>query len=183
MATGADIENTVSFETLTKAGKTNESFRWDTWEFTTEDDPKWVDADGIATKKFKPGEAIWVQGDVGYKFQTAGQVSQEDLIVALTNGNVAVGNSFPVEVDIQDIVATGEDVENTVSFETLTKAGKTNESFRWDTWEFTTEDDPKWVDSDGIATKKFKPGEAIWVQGDIGYTIRIPAPDINGKDE
>lgn len=176
VANGDDVEGTVALQTLTTAGKANETFSWDTWMFV-EDEPAWIDDEGIATRTFSPGEAIWVQGNVGYTLQTAGEVGTEDVIVNLANGNVAVGNPFPVAVNIQDIVATGDDVEGTVALQTLTAAGKANETFSWDTWMFV-EDEPAWIDDEGIATRDFAPGEGIWVQGKSGYTLRIPAPTL-----
>ena len=116
-----------------------------------------------------------MQGKVGYTLQTSGEVSKEDAIVNLVDGNVAIGNPFPVKVNIQDIVATGADVEGSVFIQTLTSAGKADESFSWDTWMFV-EDEPAWIDDDGIATRDFEPGEGLWVQGKVGYTFRIPAP-------
>ncbi len=176
VATGADVEGEVSLQTLTPAGKANEIFSWDTWMFVT-DEPAWVDDVGISTRKFAPGEALWVQGKVGYTLQTAGQVGTNDVIVALVNGNVAIGNPFPVSVNIQDIVATGADVEGEVSLQTLTSAGKANEIFSWDTWMFVT-DEPAWVDDVGVSNRDFAPGEGLWVQGKTGYTLRIPAPTL-----
>ena len=141
-----------------------------------EDTPAWIDDQGIATRKFAPGEALWVQGAVGYTLQTAGEVGVKDVIVNLVNGNVAVGNPFPVAVNIQDIVASGDDVEGTVSLQTLTSAGKADEIFTWDTWMYV-EDTPAWIDDVGISTRDFAPGEGLWVQGAVGYTLRIPAPE------
>ena len=176
VATGADVESAVSLQTLTTAGKANEIFTWDTWMFV-EDEPAWIDDVGIATRKFAPGEALWVSGQLGYTLQTAGQVGTNDVIVALVNGNVAIGNPFPVNVNIQDIVATGADVESAVSLQTLTSAGKADEIFTWDTWMFV-EDEPAWIDDVGVATRNFAPGEGIWVSGQNGYTLRIPAPTL-----
>ena len=174
VATGDDVESSVFLQTLTASGKADESFSWDTWMFV-EDKPAWIDEDGIATRKFAPGEALWVQGKIGYSLQTSGEVSAEDAIINLLDGNVAVGNPFPVKVNIQDIVATGANVEESVFLQTLTTSGKADESFSWDTWMFV-EDEPAWIDDEGIATRDFNPGEGIWVQGKAGYTLRIPAP-------
>lgn len=176
VATGADVESAVALQTLTSAGKANETFSWDTWMFV-EDKPAWIDDVGVATRKFQPGEALWIQGQEGYTIQTSGQVGTDDVIVNLVNGNIAVNNPFPVTVNIQDIVATGADVESAVALQTLTSAGKANETFSWDTWMFV-EDKPAWIDDVGVATRDFAPGEGIWVQGQSGYTLRIPAPEL-----
>lgn len=176
VAAGADVESEVSLQTLTAAGKANETFSWDTWMYVV-DKPAWIDNDGIATRTFQPGESLWVSGKAGYTIQTSGEVNLEDVIVNLVNGNIAVNNPFPVAVNIQDIVATGADVESEVSLQTLTPAGKADETFSWDTWMYVV-DTPAWVDSDGVATRDFAPGEGIWVSGKVGYTLRIPAPEL-----
>ena len=151
--------------------------------FVDPGDAKWIDQNGIATRKFQPGEALWVSGKEGYTFQTAGEVSSDDLVVVLTNGNIAVGNPFPVAVDIQDIVATGADVESNVSIQTLTPSGKSDEMFTWDTWMFVDPGDAKWIDVNGIADRDIQPGEGLWVAGKNGYTLRIPAPNYGSDAE
>lgn len=176
VAAGDDIESYVSLQTLTPGGKAKETYSWDTWQFV-EDEPAWIDDVGIATRKFLPGEAIWIQGKEGYTIQTAGQVGTDDVVYNLVNGNVAIGNPFPVAVNIQDIVATGDDIESYVSLQTLTPGGKAKETYSWDTWQFV-EDQPAWIDDVGVATREFAPGEGIWVQGKAGYTLRIPAPEL-----
>ena len=168
---------------MTPSGKANETFSWDTWLYVDPGDEKWIDDVGIATRKFKPGEALWVSGKTGYTFQTAGEVSGDDLVVNLVNGNVAIGNPFPVEVFIQDIVATGADVESYVTLQTLKPSGKADETFSWDTWLYVDPGDEKWIDDVGIATRKFQPGEGFWVSGKNGYTLRIPAPNYSGSAE
>lgn len=92
-----------------------------------------------------------------------------------------IGNSEGY--DIQDIVASGADIETFVSLQTLTPSGKTDEMFSWDTWLFVDPGDEKWVDDKGIATRKIQPGEGLWVSGQNGYTLRIPAPNYGGDAE
>ena len=177
-ANGTDVETYVTLQTLTTSGKRNEMFSWDTWLYVEPGDAKWIDDQGIATRKFLPGEALWVSGQPGYTLQTCGEVGTSDVVVALADGNVAVGNPFPVEVAIQDIVATGADIETYVTLQTLTTGGKRNEMFSWDTWLYVEPGDAKWIDDQGVATRKFQPGEGIWVSGQAGYTLRIPAPTL-----
>ena len=175
---GADVENAVMLQTLTPAGKSKEMFSWDTWLYVDPGDAKWIDDKGVSTRKFQPGEALWVSGQSSYTFQTAGEVATSDVVVELVNGFVAINNPFPLEVNIQDIVATGADVENAVMLQTLTPAGKSKEMFSWDTWMYVDPGDAKWIDDQGIATRDFAPGEGLWVSGQAGYTLRIPAPTL-----
>ena len=171
---GADLDN-VQMQTLTKAGKGDETFAWDTWEYVAPGEEAWADDKGVATRKFKPGEALWVQGVDNYTLTTKGEVGKADVIINLVTGNVACGNPFPVEISIQDIVPTGANLDN-IQIQTLTKAGKGDETFAWDTWEYVAPGEEAWADDKGVATRKFQPGEGLWVQGVEGYTLRIPAP-------
>ena len=178
VAAGSDVESYVTLQTLTPGGKAKEIFSWDTWLYVESGDAKWIDDKGIATRTFQPGEALWVSGQAGYTIQTAGQVGTEDVVASLVDGNVAINNPFPVKVNIQDIVATGADVESYVTLQTLTTGGKAKEIFSWDTWLYVEAGDAKWIDDKGIATRDFDPGEGLWVSGQAGYTLRIPAPTL-----
>ncbi len=172
VANGDDLNN-VAIQTLDAYGRANETFSWNDWAF---DAPCWVD-DNLdkATRTFEPGEGMWTQGLEGYNIQTAGKVGTSDVVVTLTDGNVAVGNPFPVAVSIQDIVATGADLTN-VAIQTLDEYGRAVETFSWNDWAF---DEPCWVDDNlDKATRTFAAGEGLWVQGVSGYTLRIPAPEL-----
>ena len=107
---------------------------------------------------------------VGFSLESANVVgySATDLV----DGNKLISAQFlqigsDEGYDIQNIVATGDDVESYVSLQTLTASGKADEIFSWDTWMFV-EDKPAWIDDEGIATRDFNPGEGIWVQGKAG---------------
>ena len=172
VALGADL-NYVALQTLDSAGRANETFTWNDWMYET---PCWVDDNlNIATRKFAPGEGIWVQGINGYALQTAGQVNFNDVVVKLANGAVAVGNPYPTAIAIQDVVAEGGDL-NYVAIQTLDSAGRADETFTWNDWMYET---PCWVDDNlDMATRELAPGEGIWVQGLDGYTLRLPAPEL-----
>jgi hypothetical protein len=169
---GADLNN-VSIQTLDSAGRTVDTFSWNDWMYET---PCWVDNDlNVATRSFAPGEGVWIQGVAGYTLQTAGQVNQMDVEVVLRDGFTAIGNPYPINVAIQDIVVTGADLNN-VSIQTLDSAGRTVDTFSWNDWMYET---PCWVDNDlNVATRELNPGEGIWVQGVAGYTLRMPAPEL-----
>ena len=170
VALGDDLNN-VAIQTLDSYGRTDKMFMWDDWQFDT---PCWADENGPAEKILQPGEALWVQGVNGYKFQSAGQVGTSDIVFNLKDGNVLVGNAFPIGVSIQDIIATGDDL-NDVAIQTLDTYGRTDKMFMWDDWQF---DAPCWADENGPTDMILQPGEGLWVQGKTGYTIRIPAPEL-----
>ena len=175
----------VSLQTLTVGGKANEFFTWNDWTEYPENSGKfpgfWDDGSGVpATKTFAPGEGIWVQGAIGDKMTTAGEVGKSDIIVPLATGNVLVGNGFPVSLSVQDIVVTANDIYG-VAIQTLTAGGKADEFFTWNDWTEYPENSGEfpgfWDDGSGVpSTKVFAPGVALWVQGTTGDSLRIPAP-------
>lgn len=173
VANGADL-NSISIQTLDTAGRTDKSFVWNDWMYET---ACWVDDNlDVADYTLAEGASVWVQGASGYTIQTAGEVATSDVTVELADGFVAVGNPFPVSVNIQDLIATGADL-NDISIQTLDVAGRTDKSFIWNDWMY---DSPCWVDDDmNEANYQLAPGEGMWIQGKEGYTIRIPAPEIN----
>ena len=184
--TATDIYNT-SLQTLTVGGKAADSFFWNDWTEYPENSGEfpgfWDDGSGVpATKTFAVGEGIWVQGAAGDQMMTAGEVGTKDIVFALATGNVLVGNGFPVDVALQDIVVTATDIYN-VSIQTLTAGGKADESFYWNDWTEYPENSGEypgfWDDGTGSPSKKtFLAGESMWVQGVLGDTLRIPAPEL-----
>ena len=175
----------VAIQTLTTGGLADEFFTWNDWteypEGSGEFPGFWDDGTGVpSTKTFAPGEGIWVQGAVDDKMQTAGEVSTNDIVFSLADGNVLVGNAFPVAVSLQDITVTASDIYS-VAIQTLTSGGLADEFFTWNDWteypEGSGEFPGFWDDGTGTpAAKQFAPGAALWVQGASGDKLRIPAP-------
>ena len=174
----------VAIQTLTTGGLADEFFTWNDWtEYPAESGKYpgfWDDGTGVpATKTFAPGEGIWVQGAIDDKMQTAGEVSSNDVVFNLADGNVLVGNAFPVAVSLQDITVTAADIYG-VAIQTLTSGGLADEFFTWNDWTEYPADSGNfgfWDDGTGVpSAKQFAPGTALWVQGASGDTLRIPAP-------
>ena len=90
----------------------------------------------------------------------------------------ATGNPFPVAVNLQDIVALGDDTSDNVFIQTLDPAGYTLDTYSWNDW---ATDTPCWVDDnyekvDGII---FNPGQGLWIQGSsTAQYITFPAPEL-----
>lgn len=177
----------VSIQTLTSGGLADEFFTWNDWteypEGSGEYPGFWDDGSGVpATKTFEPGQGLWISGNIGDAMQTAGQVNMSDIIYPLVDGNVLVGNSYPIALNLQDIIASAADIYS-VSIQTLTAGGLADEFFTWNDWteypEGSGEFPGFWDDGSGVpATKSFAPGEALWISGALGDTIRLPAPEL-----
>lgn len=168
-----DLSN-ISIQLLSPGGVDIENITWDEWSY---DEPCWVDKDGNpSTLVVKPGDGLWIQGADGDAIQTAGEVGQEDIIATWdAAGFKLVANSFPVPVSINDLVFVTEDRSN-ISIQVLSSGGVDIENITWDEWSF---DEPCWVDKDGnVATLTVQPGQALWIQGAVGDSLRIPAPEL-----
>lgn len=177
----------VSIQTLTSGGRTADYYTWNDWteypEGSGEYPGFWDDGSGVpATKTFEPGQGLWISGNVGDVMLTAGQVNFADIVYPLVNGNVLVGNAYPVPLNLQDIIANAADIYS-VSIQTLTAGGRTADYYTWNDWteypEGSGEFPGFWDDGSGIpAVKEFAPGEALWISGALGDTIRLPAPEL-----
>ena len=160
-----------SIQTLDAAGRTAKAFGWNDWDF---EDGAWADEDGNSEFTFAPGQGLWIQAKNGYTVLTCGEVSMKDVVVNMVDGCVAVGNPFPVAINLQDLVGTGDDLYD-FSIQTLDAAGRTEKAFGWNDWDF---EDGAWADEDGNDKFTIAPGAGLWVQGKAGYTLRIPAPEV-----
>ena len=176
--TGEDTSDNVYIQTLDAAGRTVDNYAWNDW---ANDEACWVDdnyapVEGVS---FAAGQGLWVQGLAEAQgIQSAGKVGGEDVSVTLRNGCTAAGNPFPVEIDLQDILAVGEDTSDNVYIQTLDAAGRTVDSYAWNDW---ATDEPCWVDDSYTKVEgvKFTPGQGLWIQGlSESQSIRFTAPEL-----
>jgi len=175
---GEDLSDNIAVATLDAAGYTVDTYVWNDWSY---DDPCWVDdsfekAEGVTIAS---GSALWVQASsIAQALQSAGKVATEDAVVQLKNGNTAVGNPFPVDVDLQDIVPEGDDLSDNIAIATLDEAGYTVDTYVWNDWSY---DDPCWVNDsfEKVEGVTISAGQGLWVQGssDTQY-LRFPAPTL-----
>ena len=176
--TGEGVSDCVVIQTLDAYGRTVDSYNWNDWAC---DEPCWVndDYEKIEGVSFAPGTGLWVQGDnTEQGVQSAGKVGLEDVDIALRYGATGLGNPFPVDVDLQDIIPLGEGVSDCVVIQTLDAYGRTADSYNWNDWAC---DEPCWVNDDyeKIEGVSFTPGQGLWVQGDNAeQSIRFPAPEL-----
>ena len=177
-AVGDDAADNVVIQTLDFAGRTVASYVWNDWVGET---PCWVDdgyekVEGVA---IAPGSGIWVQGTSSEQgIQSAGKVKSEDVTVTLKNGGTLAGNPFPVSIDLQDILASGDDAPDNVVIQTLDYAGRTVASYVWNDWVAET---PCWVDDgyEKVEGITIAGGEGLWVQGTLATQyITFPAPEL-----
>lgn len=95
----------------------------------------------------------------------------------LNNGGTVAGNATPVAINLQDIIAKGNEASDNVYVQILDYAGRTVASYGWNDW---ANDDACWVDDDysPVTDVILKPGEGIWVQASSAeQSIVIPAPE------
>ena len=178
VAVGDDASDNVQVQTLDAAGRTVDAYDWNDW---AADKPCWVDGDWnpVTEVSVAPGQGLWVIGSASTQgIQAAGKVGTEDVVVSLRNGGTSTGNPFPVSIDLQDIVAEGEDASDNVQIQTLDAAGRTVDTYDWNDW---AADKPCWVDGDWnpIEGVSIVPGQGLWIIGSSSaQSIRFPAPEL-----
>ena len=182
--TGDETSDTVSIQTLDSAGRAVDTYTWCDWAGPDSDQEAWSDGSGdiIEGVSFAPGQGLWVYGASAEQgLMTSGKVGKEDVQVTLCNGFVAVGNPFPVAIDLQDIVPVGEGTSDMVSIQTLDSAGRAVDTYTWCDWAGPDSDQEAWSDGSGdiIEGVSFAPGQGLWVYGaSAEQSIRFPAPEL-----
>lgn len=183
-----DNADGANLQTLDATGRTLASYTWadgyaddgtDRWDLTGWADESGYIVDGVT---FEPGDGLAIFGN-GSDVQTAGQVGRNDVaIITKPAGVTCIGNPFPVAVDLQDLLMTGENADG-ANLQTLDASGRTLTSYTWadgyaddgtDRWDLTGWADESGYLVDGVA---FAPGEGIVIFGN-GATITFPAPQL-----
>ena len=182
--TGDGTSDAVAIQTLDSAGRAIDTYIWCDWAGPDSDQEAWSDGSGdiIEGVKFAPGTALWIQGtDASQGIMTSGQVSESDVVIKLRNGFMALGNPFPTEVNLQDIIPEGEGCSDTVAIQTLDSAGRAVDTYIWCDWAGPDSDQEAWSDGSGeiIEGVTFAPGAGFWVQGASDQqSLRFPAPEL-----
>lgn len=177
---GDDTSDNVFLSVLDEYGFTSEMYTWVNWAGDTYDQEAWIDSSYvIAEKSFPAGQGFWIQGKSGQKIQTAGEVGSSDVIVELREGNTAVGNPFPLPVNLQEILPSGDGISDNVFLSILDEYGFTSEMYTWVDWAGDTFDQEAWINSSyEIADVTFPAGQGFWIQGKTGQSIRFVAPEL-----
>ena len=177
-ATGDDASDNVQIQTLDSHGYTVDTYDWNDW---ANDEACWVDGDWnpVTEVSVSGGQGLWVMGSaVSQGIQSAGKVGLTDVIVQLRNGGTGAGNPFPVAIDLQDILAEGDDASDNVQIQTLDSHGYTVDTYDWNDW---ANDEACWVDGDWnpVEGVTIQPGQGLWVMGSSSaQSIRFPAPTL-----
>ena len=182
--TGDDTSDNVSLQTLDAYGYTATSYQWINWAGENYDEEAWVDDEYtvVTEVEFSPGTALWISGNSSSQgVQTAGKVGTSDVSIQLRNGGTAIGNPFPVSVNLQDIIASGDEVSDNVSLQTLDAYGYTATSYQWINWAGENYDEEAWVDDEYtiVTNVEFPAGQGLWVSGSSNAQyLRFPAPEL-----
>lgn len=175
--TGDDVADNVAIQTLDAFGRTVDTYSWNDWVAET---ACWVndDFEEVTGVTFPAGQGLWVFGSASAQgLQTAGKVGKEDVSVQLQNGATGTGNPFPVAIDLNDIIPTGDDVADNVAIQTLDAFGRTVDTYSWNDWVAET---PCWVNDDfePLEDVSFVAGQGLWVFGSSeAQYLRFPAPE------
>ena len=183
---GDDTSDNVTLQTLDAYGYTASNYLWVNWAGENGDQEAWVDDENFAIVEgvtFAPGAGLWITGSANTQsIQTAGAVGKSDVVVQLRFGNTAMGNPFPTEIDLQDIIPEGEDTSDNVALQTLDAYGYTISNYLWVNWAGENGDQEAWVDDENFAIVEgvtFAPGAGLWVTGSSdAQAIRFPAPEL-----
>ena len=184
--TGSDTSDNVFIQTLDAYGRTVANYGWINWAGNSGDQEAWVDDSYqiVSNVTFAAGQGLWVMtnSEETQAIQSAGKVGAGDVSVELRFGGIATGNPFPVEVNLQDIVATGTDTSDNVFIQTLDAYGRTVASYGWINWAGESGDQEAWVDDSYqiVTGVKFAAGQGLWVMtnSEEAQAIRFPAPEL-----
>ena len=180
--TGANTSDNVNIRILDEYGRTidGKEYTWNDW---VGNKACWVNGDleEVSGITFEPGQGLWVYGaTTAQTLQSSGQVAKEDCVVQLRKNATATGNPFPAAVDLQDILAEGENCSDNVNIRVLDEYGSTVEGMDY-TWNDWVGDKACWVNGDleEVLDVSFKPGQGLWVYGssDKQY-LCFPAPQM-----
>ena len=178
VAVGPEVSDNVTMSTIDEYGTPVTTYSWNDW---MNEVPGWVDDEYAPYEgvKLAPGMGLWTSGsDATQQIQSAGEVGMSDVVVNLRLGYTLVGNPFPVAVDLQDIVAAGDEASDNVTMSTVDEYGTPVTTYSWNDWMCDT---PCWVDEDYAPYEgvKIAPGQSLWTSGSSDtQSIRIPAPEL-----
>ena len=142
----------------------------------------WYDDDGLVDVTFAAGTGLWVGApDAETTLTFAGKVPTADVVVQLRAGFTATANMMPTDMNIQDILPAGENINTgDVYIETLNAYGQMVSLYTYygeDEW-----DDGSvagWYDDDGLVDVTFAAGTGLWIGApDAETTITFPAPEL-----
>ena len=169
-----DGDGAISLQTLSASGGMGDIYL--TW-FDDGTDSGWYDSnDDTPSTLISRGQAFWIAfPDATTKLNIAGEVYATAFDQPLVQGSTAVGNPYPVAINVQTIIPVGDDVDGdgAISLQTLSASGGMGEVYL--TW-FDDGTDSGWYDaSDDTPATMIQPGEGLWVASPNATTsLRFP---------
>jgi len=183
---GIDIQNiklknasgdeTEKITTFTAAGALNASYLY--LNETVGMEPGWYNSNWEPIEEIvEAGKGFLVWNTAGTAaFEVSGEVAKGPLEIPVSLGYSIMGNSTPVEIDIQDIVLVGANGDETEKITTFTAAGALNSSYLY--LNETVGMEPGWYNSNWEPIEEtVQPGAAflIWNTSASNLKLKLPA--------
>ena len=159
---GEVTEYSDSIQILDKGGATEATYLW------TADG--WIDGTFALTDvSLTPGQSILLDTANKVSVSMSGEVRKTSYTTESVSGFNFVGNTTPVEIDIQKIKLAGAYTEYSDSIQILDEGGATVETYLW------TADG--WIDGTfSLATKSIEAGLGLLIDtANEGVTITVPS--------
>ena len=169
-----DGDGGINLQTLASDGTQGDVFL--AW-YDDGTDSGWYDSnDDTPSVLLNKGDAFWISfPDATTKLNVAGEVKNAATDYPLVQGFTAVGNPYPIAVNIQTIIPVGDavDGDGAISVQTLTAVGTQGDVFL--AW-YDDGTDSGWYDSnDDTPATMIQPGEGLWVASpDSTTSLRFP---------
>ncbi len=180
IGTNIPVEGELAIQILTSNGTTDKTYYW--WDLPEEEMVGWHDnTDTPVDATFKAGQGLWVYGtNSDTSLQFSGLVAGQDITVLLCKNFTALGNPYPVDVKLSEILPEGSEipVEGELAIQLLTSNGATDKTYYW--WNLPEEEMVGWHDNtDTPVDDTFTPGQGLWVYStsDTNQYLRFPAPE------
>ena len=166
---------------VTTAGGLGPKYFWISPDMTGEADWSWFDMDNWAPVDFAltDGQGFYVYaGTTTAKAEVAGQVRDNVFNVPLARGFNCVGNSTPVDLDVQDMALSNAG-DGQSYIQVVTSAGALGPKYFWISPDMTGEADWSWFDMDNwapISGVTYLAGEGFYLYcGTTTGTLVLPS--------
>ena len=140
-------------------------------------DSGWYDEnDDTPDTLITKGTSFWISfPNATTKLNIAGEVQNAAVDLPLVQGATAVGNPYPVAINVQTIIPVGDDVDGdgAINLQTLAADGTAGEiGLAW----YDDGTDSGWYDeNDDTPATMIQPGEGLWVSSPNATTsLRFP---------
>ncbi len=170
---GKESFDSVQAQKLDKLGYTKDGITY-AWVDYASTGNGWVDVgtlDDAAGVTLEPGEALWLINNATDKnvVQTSGKVFANEVTHILCKGGTWIGNPYPTQVRLGDLLPSGLEVYDNVQIQKIDGLGFTKDdiTYAWVNYA-DTETGDGWVDIgslDDANNVPIEPGEGVLVIG------------------